>query len=144
MEQIKLTEKLFRIFTWGGIILGFLLLFLLSFWWLYPYNPLVLSNIKLDKTEVSRGEHIRISADYCKNTNKGADLFISFIDGLVYNPQPQVIDLESGCHSTVLSIYIPKNLPTGKFMIKGVFRYKVNPIRSIDVNHLSGEFTIIK
>jgi hypothetical protein len=144
MEQIKLTEKLFRIFTWSGIILGFLLLFLLSFWWLYPYNPLVLSNIKLDKTEVSRGEHIRVSADYCKNTNKETDLFISFVDGLI-NPVPvQVINLKKGCGNTSLSVYVPKALPTGKFKLSGVFRYKINPIRTIEVNHLTVEFTIIK
>jgi hypothetical protein len=129
-----------------SVIIGMaiILILVLTYWGIYPYNPLELSNVKLDRTEVNRGEHIKISADYCKNTESSADLFISFIDGLVYNPQPQVIDLESGCHSAVLSVYIPKNIPTGKFMIKGVFRYKVNPIRSIDVNHLSREFNIIK
>lgn len=120
------------------------LILLLTYWAIYPYKPLELSNVTLDRTEVNRGEHIHISADYCKNVNLPADLYISFIDGLVYNPQPQVLDLESGCHHTVLSIYIPKALPTGKYQLKGVFRYQVNPIRTIDVNHLSGEFNILK
>lgn len=124
--------------------MAIIIILVLTYWGIYPYNPLELSNVKLDRVEVNRGEHIHISADYCKNTELPADLFISFIDGLVYNPQPQVIDLKIGCHYTVLSIYIPKALPTGKYMIKGVFRYKVNPIRTIDVNHLSGEFSIIK
>lgn len=120
------------------------LIVLVTFWSIYPYNPLVLSNVILNKTEVSRGEHLIISADYCKNVEKEADLFISFVDGVIYNTPPQVIDLENGCHRANLSVYIPKALPTGKFLLKGVFRYKVNPIKSIDVNHLSGEFIIIK
>ena len=120
------------------------LIVLVTFWSIYPYNPLVLSNVILNKTEVSRGEHLIISADYCKNVEKEADLFISFVDGVIYNTPPQVIDLENGCHRASLSVYIPKALPTGKFSLKGVFRYKVNPIRSIDVNHLSGDFYIIK
>ena len=120
------------------------LILLLTYWAIYPYKPLELSNVTLDRTEVNRGEHIKISADYCKNIKKPAILYISFIDGLIYNPQPQILDLESGCHHTTLSIYIPKNLPTGRFMLKGVFRYQVNPIRTIDVNHLSGEFNILK
>lgn len=114
------------------------------FWYIYPYNPLVLTNITLDRTEVNRGEHLLVSADYCKNTELPADLFISFIDGIVYSPPPQVLDLESGCHHTALSIYIPKALPTGEYLLNGVFRYKVNPIRSIDVNGLTGKFTIVK
>lgn len=144
MEEIKLTEKLFRIFTWGGIILGFLLLFLLSFWWLYPYKPLTLSNIKLNKTEISRGEHILVSADYCKNTEKQADLYLTFLDGLTYNPQIQLIDLESGCHQANLSVYIPKGLPTGVFKLQGNFRYKMNPIKIVEVIYLTEDFNIIK
>jgi len=137
-------RKIINNISYLTIILFVGLIGLLFFWSIYPYKPLVLNNVRLNKTEVNRGEHIRILADYCKNTNKQADLFISFIDGLVYNPQPQVIDLESGCHSTVLSVYIPKNLPTGEFLLKGVFRYKVNPIRNVEINHISEKFTIIK
>ena len=137
-------KKLVKLLPTIIILMAILIILLLTFWAIYPYNPLVLKNVTLDRTEVNRGEHIHISADYCKNIDKPATLFVSFIDGLVYNPQPQILDLQSGCHHTVLSIYIPKALPTGDYMLKGVFRYKVNPIRDIDVNHLSGKFTIIK
>jgi len=137
-------KKIFTLISYLTVALAFLIIALAIFWSVYPYKPLVLSNVKLDRTEVNRGEHIRISADYCKNTDKSADLFISFIDGVVYNTSPQIINLEKGCHHTVLSVYIPKALPTGEFVLKGVFRYKVNPIRTIDVNSLSGKFTIIQ
>jgi len=137
-------KRIFSYISYLTVALAFLIISLVIFWSVYPYNPLVLSNVKLDRTEVNRGEHIRISADYCKNTDKGADLFISFIDGVVYNTPPQIINLEKGCHHTVLSVYIPKALPTGEFQLKGVFKYKLNPIREIEVNQLSGEFTIIQ
>ena len=137
-------KKIINYLSYLTIALAFGLIGLLFYWYLKPYTPLVLNNVTLDRVEVNRGEHIQISADYCKNINKPAIFYISFIDGLVYNPQPQVIDLEGGCHHTVLSIYIPKALPTGKYQLKGVFRYQVNPIRTIDVNHLSGEFNILK
>jgi len=136
-----------RIINWIAyltIVLAFGLISLFLYWYLKPYKPLELSNVTLDRVEVNRGEHIHISADYCKNINKPATLYITFIDGIIYNTQPQIMDLETGCHHTTLSIYIPRALPTGKFMLKGVFRYNVNPIRTIDVNHLSEEFTIIK
>lgn len=137
-------KKIINYLSYLTIALAFGLIGLLFYWYLKPYTPLVLNNVTLDRVEVNRGEHIQISADYCKNINKPAILYISFIDGLVYNPQPQVLDLESGCHNTVLSIYIPKALPTGKYQLKGVFRYQVNPIRTVDINHLSGEFNILK
>ena len=122
--------------------LSFITILLVGYWLIYPYKPLVLTNVKLDRTEVNRGEHILVSADYCKNTNKQADLFISFIDGLVYNPQPQVINLEKGCHHATLSIYVPKALPIGEFKLKGVFRYKINPIRTIEFINITENFTV--
>ena len=125
------------------LYLSFFTILLLGYWLIYPYKPLNLTNVKLDRTEVNRGEHLLVSADYCKNTSKPADLYISFIDGVIYNTPPQVIDLENGCHKATLSIYIPKALPVGSFMLKGVFKYKVNPIREIEVNHLSEKFTIV-
>ena len=137
-------KKIFTLISYLTVALAFLIIALAIFWSVYPYKPLVLSNVKLDRTEVNRGEHIRVSADYCKNTDKSADLFISFIDGVVYNTPPQIINLEKGCHHTVLSVYIPKALPTGEFMLKGVFKYKLNPIREIEVNQLSGKFMIVK
>ena len=136
--------KILNWLSYITIALAFGLIGLLFYWYLKPYNPLELSNVTLDRVEVNRGEHIKVSADYCKNVNLSAGLYISFIDGVIYNTPPQVIELESGCHHTVLSVYIPRALPTGKYMIKGIFRYKVNPIRTIDVNHLSGEFNILK
>lgn len=136
-------RKIINNISYLTIILFVGLIGLLFFWSIYPYKPLVLTNVRLNKTEVNRGEHLLVSADYCKNTAKSADLFISFVDGIVYNTPPQVIDLESGCHHTTLSIYIPKALPVGSFMLKGVFKYKVNPIREIEVNHLSEKFTIV-
>lgn len=137
-------KRLVKLIPLTIIGMAIFIILVLTYWAIYPYNPLVLSNVILNKTEVSRGEHLIISADYCKNVEKEADLFISFVDGVIYNTPPQVIDLENGCHRANLSVYIPKALPTGKFSLKEVFRYKVNPIRSIDVNHLSSEFTIIK
>lgn len=121
--------------------LSFITILLVGYWLIYPYKPLVLKNVSLNKTEINRGEHILVSADYCKNTNKQADLFISFIDGLVYNPQPQVINLERGCHHATLSIYVPKALPIGEFKLKGVFRYKINPIRTIEFINITDKTT---
>jgi hypothetical protein len=135
-------RKIINNISYLTIILFVGLIGLLFFWSIYPYKPLVLNNVRLNKTEVNRGEHLLVSADYCKNTNKQADLFISFIDGLVYNPQPQVINLEKGCHHATLSIYVPKALPIGEFKLKGVFRYKINPIRIIEFINITENFTV--
>lgn len=137
-------DKVSRKLIWMGIFGSFIFLGLIVYWLIFPLKVLEMKNVTLDRTEVSRGEHLVVSADYCKYINEQSELFISFIDGIVYNPSPQILNLEIGCHHANLSIYIPKALPTGEFMLKGVFRYKVNPIRSVEVNNLTGKFTIIK
>ena len=121
-----------------------LLLVLFIYWSIYPYKPLTLSNIKLNKTEVNRGEHLQVSFDYCKTVDLSADMYITFIDGVIYNTPPQVSNLPKGCGSGVISIYVPRALPTGEFMLKGVFKYKVNPIRSVEANGLTEKFIILK
>lgn len=127
-----------------SIWFSFLVLFVIGYWVIFPFKALELKNIKLNSTTVNRGEHLVISADYCKYVNKQADLYVSFIDGVIYNTPPQIINLEKGCNSTSLSIYIPKALPTGTFMLKGIFKYQVNPIRTIEVTYLTEQFIIVK
>lgn len=137
-------NKFFIAISYLTILSAFILIFILFYWYFYPYEPLTLTNVQLNKTKVIRGEHILVSADYCKKTDKKAEFFISFIDGVIYNAPPQVVDFEQGCHQATMSIYIPKALPAGGFRLRGIFRYKLNPIRTVEVNSLSKDFTIIK
>jgi len=137
-------NKIFPKIAYLTIGIALILIVTFLYWSLFPYQPLVLSNIKLNKTEVIRGEHLQISFDYCKSVNLSADMYITFIDGIIYNTPPQVSNLPKGCSSSVLSVYVPRALPTGEFMLKGVFKYKVNPIRSVEANGLTQKFIILK
>lgn len=127
-----------------SIWFSFSVLFVIGYWILFPFKALELKNIKLSSLTVNRGEHIIISADYCKYIDKQADLFVSFTDGVIYNTPPQVVNLDKGCGTTNLSIYIPKALPTGIYTLRGVFKYKVNPIKTLEVTYLTEQFTIVK
>jgi len=139
-------NKLWNIISSLILISLFGTIFLVLFWTLYPYNPIVFKTEPHEvlTPEVVVGGHIRYVLDYCKYMDLGSEVTITFVDGFIYNTTPIPSNIESGCHSVVQSIYVPRALPTGVYSINTLYRYKVNPIRTIDVKTESGKFEVVK
>jgi hypothetical protein len=119
---------------------------LVSFWMLYPYNPLVFNTQpgKVFNPVVKGGDHLSIEVDYCKNIDIGAEMTTSFVDGFIYNTTPIISNMPVGCHKITMEVYVPKALPTGVYTDRTVFRYKLNPLRTIDVIGETSQFTVTK
>lgn len=129
-----------------GLASAFILLLLVGYWTMYPYKPIEFftePHKVLTKSNVA-GSHVSFNLDYCKYMDLSTDLTVSFVDGFVYNTTPIITNLEIGCHSLTQSIYIPKALPAGTYSVKMAMRYKVNPIRYIDVVTQSDKFEVTK
>lgn len=124
------------------VVLAFLLTVLAGYWFLYPYNPLEIKNVKLLTPEINRGGHLKFNIDYCKNMDLPSTVYVTFIDGLSYSPQPIVSNLELGCRNEDFDFYVPKALTADKLKIKVMYRYHPNPIRNVDIEITSDTFTI--
>jgi hypothetical protein len=67
----------------------------------------------------------------------------TFVDGIIYSV-PEVVSIknEIGCHTNIVQMYIPRGLPAGEFFVETNYRYKVNPIRTVDVVTQTERFII--
>jgi hypothetical protein len=146
MEQITKREKFFRYFTWGGIVMAYILFITLSFWWLYPYKIVDYKNLPFpimnENKEVKRGERLRYKIEACKYTNQVPDLVKFFIDGVSYETLRTVGVVKKGCNTIISDAYVPKAIPAGAYRLSTVVRYKVNPIRTIEFINITEEFIV--
>lgn len=139
-------NKVFYILSWFGIISAIAIVFITTLWLVYPYNPLQFATEphEMITKEVEPGSHVRFELDYCKNSKIGAEVTVSFVDGFIYDSTSIPINIENGCHSVAQSVYVPRAIPPGIYSIKMLYRFKVNPIRTIDIITMSEKFEVIK
>jgi hypothetical protein len=144
---MKKTNKVLQYISWLTILVALALLFILGYWLFYPYKPMILNEgtgtvLNKDKI-VSVNEDILFKLNYCKEIPVGAEITTSFVDGVIYNTTPIISNLPVGCEEKIIQVYVPSALPSGEFNVRQVLRYKINPIRKIDVIITSEKFTVI-
>lgn len=128
------------------IFMAMLFVSVTIYWLLYPYKLVDFKNepFSISNPRVKGGEHLAINVDYCKYTDLSPVTNISFVDGFIYNTTPQVTNAEKGCHTIVYQVYVTKAIPAGTYKLHGVFHYKVNPIRTVDITASTQQFEVIK
>lgn len=137
-------QKGFLCLAWFSIFSGTLLILLVTFWLIYPYNPLEFkSPIKILTKHVKAGDHLQYTIDYCKNIDIPATLTKEFVDGVVFATSPVITNNPQGCSNTVGVTVVP-NIPSGKYKIRFTYVYKVNPLREISVTTESDDLFIIE
>lgn len=137
-------NKIFQYISYLTILASFVLIGLLVFWCLYPYKPITFNEPHQVLTkEVKRGEHLVYLVDYCKNSKAIPTITKTFIDGIIYAvPETIAVDREVGCGVQKVQMYVPKALPEGEFYVKLLYKYQVNPIKSITVVTRTEKFII--
>jgi hypothetical protein len=136
------------IYIFSGLTILIAIAFVITgiFWSVYPYKPIEFKSgiSQVNNKIVKGGEHLSIVIDYCKPRDLGAETTVSFADGVIYNTPPIATNFEVGCHKKTIQLYVPKAIPAGEYHVSFLFRYKTNPIRSIDVIQNTEKFTITK
>jgi hypothetical protein len=138
-------NKLFGVISWLTIISALFLMSLIIYWLFCPYEPITLLNqpYKVVNKAVNPGDHVRFYFEYCKKHSISGDLTISFIDGFIYNTPTVKSNIPTGCHKLLYDVYVPKAIPVGNYKIKALLNYQVNPIKSIDIQTSTDNFTVI-
>lgn len=118
---------------------------LFMFWWLYPYKttenrqPYKILNIA-----VKQGDLLLYEIDYCKYTDITPTVHRQFIDGIIYSTPESTAQLKRGCGKIINSVRVPSSLPVGRYYMKAVVTFKVNPIRIIEKEFITEQFEVIK
>lgn len=121
--------------------------FLLWFWHLYPYKPLVINEEPLkilnENKTVKQGDILVYEVNFTKNTDKKAVIYRRFVDGLIYNLPPSYPLNKPGERINTTTVDIPQVLPEGKYTLHSETCYQMNPIREVCVEYQTEEFEVI-
>ena len=138
-------NKILAIFSCGTLILAFLFICLISYWAFYPYRLLDVKDKPIvEDAIVTQGQWTSYSFDYCKWSTAPVTVRKDFVDGIVYQMESPKTPLLTGCHSIVVPLHIPKNLPPGEYLVRIQGVYQVNPIRKIEVIIETTRFTVTR
>lgn len=141
-------SKIFIIVGWIGIILAGLMMLILIYWMLYPYDvteqnldPLTISNP--NKT-ITAGNPVLYNVDFCKFRDVSGVAQIQLIDTVVLNYPPITYAGETGCFKrTVGSVVIPESTIDGSYYLQFNVVYQVNPIRTITERYNTERFKVV-
>lgn len=133
-------------------IFGYLALAFIAFWVVLgyvclfcPYKTIEFnSEFKMAKTVYVQGEETFYTIDYCKYTDVTPVAQKRFIDGIIFSAENNKAQLTKGCRVQAVPILIPSTLPAGDYKLEVELNYKVNPIRTINLKHYSGWFTVVE
>lgn len=130
--------------AWFTIISALALMFLCIYWMVYPYKTTEFTSpYKVKEKTVPRGGYVFYDVPYCKYTELIPDISKSFIDGVLYTIPPAVgAKIPLGCHTMTVQTYVPKALVPGNYIIQINYKYKVNPLRTIQVATQTEEFAV--
>jgi len=140
-------NRLYIFASWVTIVMAFLFIALCFFWLFYPYNPATFNALphKVSPKVVEGGQFITIHVDVCKNMQIAPEISRVFVDGVIYQiPSYITVDDEIGCRTRKVQIYIPKGLPTGEYHVSTSYRFKVNPIRTVEMQTKSEKFEVVE
>jgi len=127
------------------LVIAFILLCVVIYWWGYPYKVNNFQQpFKVLTPVVKQGGLLQYQVHYCKSMNLGANVTSSFANGIIYVMPTNQSKKPVGCHTIVISVVVPSELPPSTYHIMNVYSYQVNPIRTIDYVVITGNFKVVK
>ncbi len=124
--------------------ISILMVIAVTVWTIYPYKPIIINKepIEILTSEVGRGKPLTYRIDYCKNTDAPSIIQKAYENDIIF-PASTTQPLNSkGCRVVNVSQVIPYELPSGRYRLKIVFTYRVNPIRSVSVVAYTDYFNV--
>jgi len=127
----------------GTLFIAWLIILHFAWLMLYPYEPLIVNDVKIFNNTYSNGDIIIYEMDYCKNSDHSAEITKNFEDGIVFQLKSYTTNAPIGCHIRNATVEIPKTLPKGTYRLCVNARYNINFMRQINVKYVTPEFEVI-
>jgi len=144
--------KLINLISYLTLVIAFGLLFVFAYWKFYSYQPIKINFadsrkvLLIEKKTLRIGDELVYYVNYTKNINVNPTISKFYVDSLIYpvtNSPGLNHPIGKGRDRIVMEI--PKGLPLNeKLKLVINYNYRVNPIRTIDIQVETEEFTLIK
>lgn len=144
IKQVFQKTKNFRLII-AVLLFGTASLLLTIYWLFAPYKTVDYDGeYKMQSDVVTQGQMTAYQVKYCKYTDKKPELSKYFVDGIVFKAEEARSEFVKGCHTSLISLKIPSTLPPGRYQLRTVATYKLNPIRTKDNTNYTGWFTVVR
>lgn len=139
------TRKILFFFSMATLISAMLMIGYVVFYLVYPFKGLVVNKkpaLVITK-EVVAGEEMVYELDYCRYSDKHAEVTRQFIDGVIYTmPAIQAIARE-GCHVQNYAVLVPSTLNSGTYKLRVLVVVHINKIREVETVIETEQFKIV-
>lgn len=115
------------------------------FYLVYPFKGLVINKKPaiVHTKEVVAGEEMVYELDYCRYSDKHAEVTRQFIDGVIYTMPPITSIAKEGCAVQDYAIVVPSTLNSGTYKLRLVVVVHINKLREVQTVFETEEFRII-
>lgn len=144
---MTVTKKIItNVLIYTTLFYTFFVIVVVGYWSLFPYRTLEFKDefFPIHNKVIEQGGYFQYVSNYCKYISLPASVSRTFVDGIIYTTPATTTDRAVGCHSILVGVNVPRELPPGLYHMEVIYQYKVNPIRTITVKHPSEQFTIVE
>jgi hypothetical protein len=129
-------------FSMGSLFLIFVFLLLFGYLcFVDGYNAVVTPDKLM--TAYYDSEKVFVEVEQCKNTDKPATVYVSFVNALVFNVPPEsVAGMPKGCSKVNKQVVVPKDLPEGTYNLVVKRCYKINFLKDFCNTYETEKFEI--
>jgi hypothetical protein len=140
--------KLLTVMAYGALGSIAVLIAVVAFWLLYPYDVLTLTPevhpLVNDQRVVIQGESFAYTFAYDKKMAVPGVVSRYFVDGLRFQAEGNAPVLPEGKGVAVIEVDVPHTLPPGRYSLEISKSYKVNPLRTITIVNRTEKFLVIE
>jgi len=128
----------------SSVILFIMLISLMavSYFILVPYKIFEVSGIEILTPEVRAGEQLIYKVSYCKYSNLQGTISKTLVNSIIIPFTPYVINAPVGCGIRTVYQEIPLFAPSGTYHLGIISTYRPNPIRVVNIEYKTGDFTV--
>lgn len=144
-STISMSTRIFYFLAWVAILMGFVLIGLVTFWFIYPYSVVTFNDrakFEVINPVIKRGGTLFFKTHYCKTMALPARVSRQFINDLIFLVPTTTTNRTTGCHDSIVGILIPTELPPGRYYLHNIYQFQVNPIRTITVERDTDDFIV--
>ena len=139
-------NKLLNIGSWIVIFMAFIFLGVIIYWATYPYKIIEIKTpiLPIKETVIKQGGTLTYYVNYCKYVDIPALVSRTLQDDIEYIIPSTMGTRSIGCRIAANDVVIPQSLPPSKYKLELKYTYKVNPIRTIEVESTTAAFMVIQ
>jgi hypothetical protein len=140
-------NKLLFYMSMGVILLAAFIMGYVLFFTYYPFRTVEYLNspfpvLNANKTVPAGGELI-YQVNYCRHTSLPSLVTRNLVNDVLYTLSDAIVNAPPGCNIINTVVKIPKDIISGKYVLKSTITWNINTFRSITVRTETEEFTVV-